>query len=200
MIRPRGGTVVLAALLAFSPMSKATGQWKLSAGLGASRFSGAAVEPGTDRSLVPYRPTMLEIGVERLDQRLGVGVRLHYASSSLALEGSDAVTAIKDAITVYGLSPEISVPLSRLGPEGLLRVFAGPLIEVWKLPDIGSHWTVGVTASVGLEVPFGGHWSGSARLGGAVTPSPFGAEDLEPPLEPRALWRREAAASLQYRL
>ena len=48
---------------------------------------------------------MLEIGVERLDQRLGVGVRLHYASSSLALEGSDAVTAIKDAITVYGLRP-----------------------------------------------------------------------------------------------
>ena len=125
---------------------------------------------------------------------------MHYASSSLALEGSDAVTAIKDAITVYGFAPEISVPLSRLGPEGLLRVFAGPLIEVWKLPDIGSHWRVGVAASVGLEVPFGGHWSGSARLGGAVTPSPFGAEDLEPPLEPRALWRREAAASLQYRL
>jgi hypothetical protein len=125
---------------------------------------------------------------------------LHYASSSLALEGDEAVAAIKDALTVYGITPSISLPVSHLGPAGLLRVSAGPLVEVWKLPDIGSHWRVGATASIALEVPLGGHWAGSARLGGAVSPSPFAAEDLEPPLEPRTLWRREAAASLQYRL
>jgi hypothetical protein len=34
-----------------------------------------------------------------------------------------------------------------------------------------------------------------------VTPaSPFTEEDLEPSLEPRALWRREASAALHYRL
>jgi hypothetical protein len=119
----------------------------------------------------------------------------------LALEGGEAVAAIKDAIGVYGIAPEISYRVSRLGPEGVIRAFAGPLIEVWKLPDIGSHWRVGLAGSLGLDVPLGGRWSGAARLGAAVTPSsPFGREDLEPPLEPRALWRREVSATLQYRL
>jgi hypothetical protein len=60
---------------------------------------------------------------------------------------------------------------------------------------------MGFGASVGLEMPFGGRWVGSARLGGAVTPSsPFTEEDLDPALEPRALWRREASAALHYRL
>ena len=190
----------LAGLFLVGP-SSTNAQWSVSAGVRAPRFSGAAVEPGTDRSLRPYRPTMLEIGVAQGGRRLSAGIRLHYASSSLALEGSGAVAAIKDAITVYGLAPEVSYRISRLGPEGVVRVFAGPLLEVWKLPDVGSHWRMGVTASVGLEVPFGGRWSGTARLGAAVTPSsPFRREDLEAPLEPRALWRREASAGLQYRL
>jgi len=42
---------------------------------------------------------------------------------------------------------------------------------------------------------------GAARVGAAVTPgSPFAREDLDASLEPRALWRREAAALLRYRI
>ena len=179
----------------------AAAQWTVSAGVRTPRFTGAAVEPGTDRSLRPYRPTMLEIGMQRSGRRLGAGIHVHYASSSLALEGSEAVAAIKDAISVYGIATEVSYRVSRLGPDGVVRLFAGPLVELWKLPDIGSRWRVGMAASLGLEVPFGGHWSGAARLGAAVTPaSPFRREDLEAPLEPRALWRREVSAVLQYRL
>jgi hypothetical protein len=200
MTYPHVRAAVTAGLLVLGASSTSTAQWTVSAGVRSPRFSGGAVEPGTDRSLLPYRPTIVEVGVEHVGGRFGGELRLHYASSSLALEGDEAVAAIKDALTVYGITPSISLPISHLGPAGLLRVSAGPLVEVWKYPDIGSHWRVGVTASIALEVPFGGHWAGSARLGGAVSPSPFAAEDLEPPLEPRRLWRREAAASLQYRL
>ena len=200
MTHPHARAAVLASLLVWASSSTAVAQWTVSAGVRSSRFSGAAVEPGTDRSLLPYRPTMVEVGLAHAGGRFGGELRLHYASSSLALEGDEAVAAIKDALSVYGITPAITIPVSHLGPAGLLRVSAGPLVEVWKLPDIGSHWRVGAAASLALEVPFGGHWSGSARLGGAVSPSPFAAEDLEAPLEPRTLWRREAAASLHYRL
>lgn len=176
-------------------------QWRVATGIRAPRFSGGAVEPATGRSLRPYRPTMWEVGVDRVGGRMGVGLRLNYASSSLALEGDDALAAVKDALEVYGIDPEISVRLTRVGPQGLVRLYAGPLFEVWKLPDVGSHLRIGFGASVGLEMPFGGRWVGSARLGGAVTPSsPFTEEDLDPSLEPRALWRREASAALHYRL
>lgn len=191
----------LISLLLSLAGSRLPAQWGIATGVRAPRFSGGAVEPATGLSLRPYRPTMWEIAIDRTGRRVGVGLRFNYASSSLALEGSGALTAVKDALEVYGIDPEVSVRLGRVGPQGLLRLYAGPLVEIWKLPDIGSHVRVGFAASVGVEMPFGGRWVGSARLGGAITPSsPFTEEDLDPPLEPRALWRREASAALHYRL
>jgi hypothetical protein len=196
--RARAALISLMLSLAASDLSA---QWGVATGIRAPRFSGGAVEPATGRSLRPYRPTMWEVGVDRMGRRVGVGLRLNYASSSLALEGHDALAAVKNALEVYGIDPEMSIRLAPVGPQGLVRLYAGPLFEVWKLPDVGSHLRVGLGASVGLEMPFGGRWVGSARVGGAVTPSsPFTEGDLDPSLEPRALWRREASAALHYRL
>lgn len=189
-------SVVLLALAA-SPLH---GQWRIGMSVGATRFSGGAEEPATGRSLLPYRPTMFGADVSRVRGRLGVGVRVHYASSSLALEGHDAVAAIKDVMEVYGIAPEVSVRLTRLGPAATLRLFGGPVFEVWKLDDDTSHSRLGACAALGLEVPFGTHWAGAARVGAAVVRSPFGEDDLEPGLEPRTLWRREVSAGLAYRM
>lgn len=191
----------LVAIVSVVGASMARAQWTVSLGVRAPRFSGGAVEPSTGRSLRPYRPTVLEAGLDRVGRRVGAGVWVHYASSSLALEGSDGLSAVKDALTVYGAQPFVALRIARLGPEGILRIAGGPLLEVWKLPDVGSRTRLGIAAALELAVPFGGRWSGVARLGGAVTPgSPFTQEDLDPSLEPRALWRREVAASLRYRL
>jgi hypothetical protein len=191
----------LAALVLAAVPPRAGAQWTATLGLRAARFSGGAEEPATGRSLRPYRPTMFEAGVARFGHRVGVGLRVHYASSSLALEGGNAVAAVKDALQVYGVQPELSVQVSHLGPEGLIRAFAGPIFEIWKLPDLGSRSRLGIAASLGMEFPFGGRWSGSARLGAAVTPtSPFTTADLDPSLERRTLWRREVSAGVSYRM
>ncbi|MEP6688314.1 MAG: hypothetical protein ABJC36_08190 [Gemmatimonadales bacterium] len=191
---------LISLVLSLAP-SGLPAQWGIATGVRAPRFTGGAVEPATGRSLRPYRPTMWEIELDRTGRRVGVGLRLNYASSSLAFEGEDALTAVKDALEIYGIDPELSVRVSRFGADGVLRLYAGPLVEVWKLPDVGSHLRVGIGGSVGLEVPLGGRWVGSARVGGAVTPSsPFTQKDLDSALEPRALWRREASAALRYRL
>ena len=191
----------LVAIVSLVGGSTASAQWAISIGVRAPRFSGGAVEPATGLSLRPYRPTVIEAGLERSGSRAGMGVWVHYASSSLAVEGPDALSAVKAALTVYGAEPFVALRVARLGPEGILRIAGGPLLEVWKLPDVGSRTRIGVAAALELAVPFGGRWSGVARVGGAVTPgSPFTREDLDPNLEPRALWRREVAASLRYRL
>jgi hypothetical protein len=185
--------IVLLALVS----TPAAAQWTVAAGVRAPRFSGGAVEPATGRWLRPYRPTVWEVGLDRAGARVGVGVRAHYASSSLALEGDDAVAAVKDAISVYGIDPELSVRIGRLGPSGTVRLFAGPLCEVWKLPDAGSRVRLGLAGSLGLEVQLGGRWAGSARIGAAVTPSPFEKDDLGESFEPRTLWRREGSAGIR---
>ena len=191
----------LAAIVSLVGGSTATAQWTVGLGVRAARFSGGAVEPATGLSLRPYRPTVVEAGLDRSGPRVGMGMWVHYASSSLAVEGSDALSAVKDALTVYGAEPFVSVRVARVGPEAILRITGGPLLEVWKLPDVGSRARVGVAAALELAVPFGGRWSGLVRLGGAVTPSsPFTGDDLDPNLEPRALWRREVAGSLRCRL
>src|SRR5882724_10800612 len=154
-------TRALAALisLVFSlAASNLPAQWGVATGIRAPRFSGGAVEPATGRSLRPYRPTMWEFEVDRMGRRVGVGLRLNYASSSLALEGHDALAAVKDALEVYGIAPEISVHLTQVGPQGTVRLYGGPLFEVWKLPDVGSRLRMGFGASVGLEMPLGGRW------------------------------------------
>jgi hypothetical protein len=187
-------------VLVLPAASPAYGQWSLGMSVGAARFSGGAEEPVTGRSLRPYRPTTFEFGVRRVTGRIGVELRVHYASSSLAFEGKEAVAAVKDVLEVYGAAPQLSIRVSHLGPEAVLSAYAGPLFEVWKLDDFTSHSRLGATASLGLEVPFGGRWSGSARLGAAVMRSPFDEEDLDEGLEPRALWRREVSAGLSYRM
>lgn len=192
--------LVLAVLVLVAPVSPAAAQWSLSAGVRSPRYSGGAVEPASGRSLGPYRPTMWEVGVDRALRRVSLGLRLRYAPSSLALEGEEAVAVVKDAMSVYGVDAEVSIRVGALGPGATLRLFAGPVLDIWKLPDIGTRLRPGASVSVGLEASLGGRWSAVARAGGAVTGSPFDAEDLDQGLEPRALWRREVSGVLRYRL
>jgi hypothetical protein len=189
--------LVLLLLVSSAPVAA---QWSVSAGVRSPRDAGGAIEPATGRSLEPYRPTMWEVGLDHATGRVGVGLRLRYASSSLALEGDEAVAIVKDALSVYGFDPEVSLRLGVLGAGAVVRVLAGPVLELWKLPDIGSRVRVGASAAIALEVPLGGRWSAVARAGGAVTSSPFEAEDLDVGLERRTLWRREASAVLRCRL
>ena len=200
MPSPHARAALVTVVLAVNLVRPVLAQWSLSAGIDAPRFSGAAVEPATGRSLRPYRPTVWQLGVRRVNGRVGVGLRVHYASSSLALEGSEAVAAVKDALELYGIAPELSVRVARVGPDAALRVAAGPLLEAWKLADVDTHWRLGMAAGVELRFSLGGRWTATARAGGAVCPSPFASEDLDEALERRALWRREAGVSLEYRL
>jgi hypothetical protein len=192
----------LCALFAFAGAPRpSTAQWTLAAEIGSARFWGGSAEVGGERSFRPYRPTLVGLGLAYTHDNVGVGVRFHYAGSSLALEGKEAVVASKGVLDVYGVAPEISLPVTRLGPDVRVRLYAGPLIELWKLANEISHLRVGAASAVGLEVPLGHRLAGTLRAGLAVTPaSPFAREDLDPSYEPRALWRRTLSTSLAYRL
>jgi hypothetical protein len=192
----------LCALFAFAGAPRpSVAQWTLAAEIGSARFWGGSAEVAGERSFRPYRPTLVGLGLAYTHDNVGVGVRFHYAGSSLALEGKEAVVASKGVLDVYGVAPEISLPVTRLGPDVRVRLYAGPLIELWKLANEISHLRVGAASAVGLEVPLGHRLAGTLRAGLAVTPaSPFAREDLDPSYEPRALWRRTLSTSLAYRL
>jgi hypothetical protein len=176
-------------------------QWTLGTEVGSDRFWGGSVETTAERrSFRPYRPTTFGMRLERRHGRLGVGMRLRYTSAGLALEGPDALSAVKGVFTIYSVSPEVVYRIATVGPANQLLMHGGPLFEVWSVIDENSETRVGVQGAVSLNLPLGGRFGGSIMAGAALIPSPFGNAQLDPSFERRALWRRRFAVGLDYRL
>ncbi len=188
----------LAVLAAASP--EAAAQWSVAAEVSAARFWGGSREGEGNRSYHPYRPTLVGVGIERKGHRVSLGLRGYYAAAGLALEGPDAVVAVKDALDLYGVAAEISVSLKQLTGDAGLMAHAGPMLEVWSLSGESSATRAGVAGAVGLQFGIGGRWSGEVRVGMAVTASPFSRADLEAGFEPRTLWRRAVSGAVRVRL
>jgi len=190
-----------ALLVSWGWCSPALGQWAVTTEVGADRFWGGSIETTNDRrSFRPYRPTTFGMGLERTAGRLGAGLRLRYASASLALEGSDAVAAAKGVFTVYSAAPEVMYRIATVGAVNQLVLHGGPLLEIWSVLDADTQTRLGVQGAVSLNLPLGGRFAGSLTAGAAVMPSPFAEGQLDPPFERRALWRRRFAVGLDYRL
>jgi hypothetical protein len=176
------------------------GQWRANLGVGSNRFWGGSAEiNGEHRSFLPYRPTFFGIGIERYGQRLGAGLQFHYSQASLGLEGSDAVVAVKGIFKTFSIAPEISYRLTRVA-ENQLRLLGGPLLEVWSIADEDTRLRAGVRLGLSLDIPLGAKF-GAAILGGAaLIPSPFNEGELTSTYERTALWRRDLALRISYRL
>jgi hypothetical protein len=179
----------------------AVAQWTLGIEIGADRFWGASAEsPPPHRSFRPYRPTTFGALVERGGGRVGVALQLRYTQASLALEGGDAVVAVKGVFKVFSASPELSYRIASLGPGNELLLHAGPLFEVWSVVDEDSRARIGAQSALSLGIPLGGRLGASLSAGVGLMKSPFARDELDTTYELRALWRRRFAAGLQYRL
>jgi len=196
--------VLAAATIAWcSPL---LGQWRVGAEVGAARFWGSSEETsGGGTSIRPYRPTTFGLGLERQTSQYAVGLQLHYAESSLGLEGPEGAVLAEGAFTIVSISPELAVRIATLGPGNQLRLHAGPLFEIWNLIERDARTRVGAQGSVTLDVPLGGRLDGVVLGGVAVTPSPFEEGELDlgagaPTYDLRTLWCRRFAVGLRYRL
>ena len=175
-------------------------QWLAEVEVGSDRFWGGSVETTPEhRSFRPYHPATFGTGLERRWGSLGIGLRLRYADASLALEGGNAVTAVKGVFTVYSASPDVSYRVASVGSENELRVRVGPLFEVWSIVDEKSRTRIGIQGAASLGMPLGSRFAGVFSAGAAIIPSPFEDGELIA-YDLRALWRRRFAVGLQYRL
>jgi hypothetical protein len=192
-------TLLIALSLARCP--PAASQWAIAAEVGADRFWGGSAETTPEgRSFRPYRPTTFGAGLVRRAGTVGFGLRLRYASATLALEGSDALVGAKGVFTVYSATPEVIYRIATVGAANQLLLHGGPLFELWSVADEDSQGRVGIQVAASLLVPLGRRFAGTFTAGAAVTPSPFASDQLDTGFERRALWRRRVAGGLEYRL
>jgi hypothetical protein len=198
------GAVAMSAVFTLTALAappQVLAQWSVVIDVGSDRFWGGSVENAREhRSFRPYRPTTFGAGLHRGGGRLGLGLVLRYTEASLALEGDDAVVAVKGVFTVYSASPEVTYRIAAVGVGNQLVLHAGPLFEVWNIIDEESQMRVGAQGAVSLTIPLGGRIAGTLLAGAALTSSPFTRDQLDPSYDLRALWRRRFAVGLQYRL
>jgi len=193
---------LVAATLASCVLSSSMeGQWAVGAEVGAARFWGGSIETTErPRSFRPYRPTTFGVRLHRVGPAFGVGLGLGYFQAGLALEGPGARSVADGVFTAYSVAAELFYRIATLGSGNRLILRGGPLLEVWKALDENAETRLGIDGALSLWVPLTGRLEGTVSAGGALMPSPFAEDQLDPDFERRSLWRRSFVLGLQYGL
>src|SRR5512146_828967 len=131
-----GASTVGLLLLALALPSRAGGQtkpWGIGFDAGLTRFWGASepVPPNATPGLRPYRPTTLAVRADRVLGRSRVGLTVSYARSGLGVEEQDLTVIAKGDLTWVQLAPEFAYRIVTLGPVTELRLFGGPVADIW---------------------------------------------------------------------
>jgi hypothetical protein len=176
----RAGNLAL-VLLALGRTSGAQQRWGLGLDVGLTRFWGGseAISPDEGPGLKPYRPTTIALRLDRLLGTRGrVGLGVSYGASALAAEGEDLAVIAKGGLSWVQLTPELAYRLTTLGPGPELRVFGGPVADLWLPDGDDSRFRLGARSGLELLAPLGPWIAAAVRAHGGVSASLFRKGDV----------------------
>ena len=178
----RASTVGL-LLLALALPSRVGGQarpWGIGFDAGLTRFWGGSepIPPNVTPGARPYRPTTFAIRADHILGRGRVGLTVSYAGSGLGVEDQDLAVVAKGGLTWVQLAPEAAYRLATLGPVTELRLFGGPVADVWNVEGDGTRTRIGGRAGLELLVPLGGPVAATMRAHGGLSGSLFREADV----------------------
>ena len=173
-------------------------QWGIAAEIGVARFGGSSRDT-SGTTVGPYRPTTVEL---RLDRGLGsarVALALLYAKTGIAGEQPGLAVVQYDLASLWEVAPQVSFRLARFGAGVDVRLEAGPAVQLWTV-DGASRTRVAAQTAAALEWPLAGSLTGSLRVSGVLSGSIFNADEPPPEVERRATRRLGVAIGARYRL
>jgi hypothetical protein len=175
----RAGVLVL-VLLALARSSAAQQRWGLAMDLGLTRFWGGseAIPPDETPGLKPYRPTTVAVRVDRVLGRARVGLGVAYGASGIAAESEDLAVIAKGGLGWVQLAPELAYRLATLGSGPELRVFGGPVADLWLPDGEDRRFRLGARTGFELLAPLGGWIAVTVRAHGGVSGSLFREADV----------------------
>ncbi len=175
----RAGGLVL-VLLALGRASSAQQRWGLGLDVGLTRFWGGseAIPPGEAPGLKPYRPTTVALRVERVLGRGRVGLGVAYGASGLAAESEELAVIAKGGLSWVQLTPELAYRLTTLGSGPELRLFGGPVADLWLPNGDDSRVRIGARSGFELLAPLGPWIAATIRAHGGVSASLFRERDM----------------------
>jgi hypothetical protein len=195
---------VIVAVLAVAgsqyELAAQSSRWAIGAELGLSRFWGGtrSIPPNDTPAVRPYRPTTFGLRVDRALGRGRLGVGVQYAQSSLGAESEELLTAVKDAVTWWQVTPEAAWRVATLGPVAQLRVFGGPTVDLWKADGESARVRMGGQLGLEMLVPLGRRIASTLRLRSGLAGSLFDEGDLPTDVERRVMPTANLALGLRY--
>jgi hypothetical protein len=192
--RFRATTLVLGFLFA----RVGAAQWGISAHLGVARFGGSSRDTaGT--TVGPYRPTTLELRLDRAVGPTRLGIALVRAKTGIAGERAGVAVVQYDAASLWEITPQASLRLARFGAGVEVRLEAGPAFELWDLNGEARN-RVGGRAAAALEWPVASGLTGSLHVNGVFCGSIFDPADTPAGVERLATRRFGVGVGLRYQL
>jgi hypothetical protein len=193
--------LVAAAVITVLTLSRAAAQWHVGLEFGTVEFRGAT----RDSSAAPGATL-------RPDHATTYGIRLGraFGSWSAALRasvGTPGVAGVAPKVTftdrttgrLIEIVPLVGVRAAALGPEGVVRIEAGPAVDLWDINgEIRSR--LSGLAAVAYEWHVAGRVMGAVRVESTLGSSIFDAAELPSQLERRPTWRYGMSVGLRYRL
>jgi hypothetical protein len=173
-------------------------QWSVSAHIGVARFKGSSRDTSGTR-VGPYRPTTLELRVDRVVGPTRVAITVLRAKTGIAGERAGLAVVQYDAASLWEIAPQASLRLVHFGAGVDVRVEGGPAFELWDLNGEARNRVGGRAATV-MEWPLAGGLTGSLHVNAVLSGSVFDASDAPSGVERLATRRLGVAVGLRYQL
>src|SRR5437870_8166000 len=173
-------------------------QWGIAAEIGIARFGGSSRDT-SGTTVGPYRPTTVEL---RLDRGVGsarVALALLYAKTGIAGEQPGLAVVQYDLASLWEVAPQVSFRLARFGAGVDVRLEAGPAVQLWTV-DGDSRTRGAAQTPAAPDWPLARALHGSPRVSRVLSGSIFNADEPPPEVERRATRRLGVAVGLRYRL
>jgi len=192
---------VAATVITLLSVSRAAAQWHVGLELGTVEFRGATRD-STSSPGATLRPDHATTYAIRLGRTLG-----SWSAALRASVGTPGVAGVAPKVTftdrttgrLIEIVPLAGLQVAALGAEGVVRVEAGPAVDLWDLDgDIRSRLTG--LAAVAYEWRVTERVMGAVRVESTLGSSIFDAVELPSQLERRPTWRYGMSVGLRYGL
>jgi|SRR5690242_15093532 len=182
-------------------LSSAAAQWHVGLELATVEFRGAtrdsSATPGA--TLRPDHATMLGIRLGRAFGSFSAALRASMGTPGVAGVAPKVTFTDRTTGRLIEIVPLLGVRAAALGPEGAVRVEAGPAVDLWDIDGDVRSRLAGLVA-IAYEWHVAGRVTGAARIESTLGSSIFDPADLPSQLERRPTWRYGMSLGLRYRL
>jgi hypothetical protein len=193
--------LIATAVFTVISLSSAAAQWHVGLELGTVEFRGATRDSSSSggAALRPDHATTYGIRLGRAFGSWSAALRASVGTPGVAGVAPKVTFTDRTTGRLIEIVPLVSIRAAALGPEGAVRIEAGPAVDLWDINGEIRSRLAGL-AAVAYEWHVAGRVMGAVRIESTLGSSIFDAAELPSQLERCPTWRYGVTLGLRYRL